>query len=142
MPFLTHTLALASQKSFELIDITPEIQAFVHETKIKNGLINIMSRHTTAVICINESCAALEKDLSQFLKNLTQNEQMYEHDKMASDGRPNAQSHLLAYLMSCQQTVPVVDGKIPLGTWQRIFFVELDGPRPQREILLSVWGDF
>ena len=141
MAFITHKIPLSSKKPLELIDVTNEILAFVHETKIKNGLINIMSAHTTASICINESCAALEKDLLQFLKKLTHQEQPYEHDKIASDGRPNSHSHLLSYLTGCQQTLPIVDGKIQLGTWQKIFFVELDGPRAQREITLSVLGE-
>lgn len=141
MAFSTHLLPLRSQKSIELIDVTAEVSAFVRETKIKNGLINIMSQHTTASICVNESCDALEKDLLHFLKKLTQTEQPFEHNKIASDGRPNAHSHLLSYLTGCGQTLPIIDGKIQLGTWQKIFFVELDGPRPKREILLSVWGD-
>lgn len=141
MVFSSHFLPLSSQKPIELIDVTSKVFDFVRAAKIKNGLVNIMSQHTTASICVNESCAALEKDLLQFLKKLAHNEQPYEHDKMASDGRPNAHSHLLSYLMSNSQTLPIMNGKIQRGTWQRIFFVELDGPRPKREILLSVWGD-
>lgn len=141
MAFFSHFIPLSSQKPMELLDVTAEVSAFVRETKIKNGLLNIMSQHSTASVCINESCEALEKDLLQFLKKLTHTEKTYEHDKIASDGRPNAHSHLLSYLTGCGQTLPIIDGKIQLGTWQKIFFVELDGPRPKREILLSVWGD-
>lgn len=141
MSFCVHKIQISTKRPLELVDVTKEVLSFVEKTKIKNGFVNILSSHTTAGICINESCEALEKDLFKFLKDLTRHDQPYQHDKIASDGRPNAHSHLLTYMMGCQQTLPIIDNKIELGIWQKIFFVELDGPRLHREITLSILGD-
>lgn len=108
---------------------------------MSQGFLNIMSRHTTATICLNESCEALEQDLKLFLAKLADPKANYGHNKIAVDGRPNAHSHMLTYLMGGPQTVPVIDGKLNLGQWQKIFFVELDGPREKREYVLSFMGE-
>jgi len=138
---ITKCIGLASKEPIQLIDITNAVQDFVQAEQLTQGFLNVMSKHTTATICLNESCEALEKDLKNILGQLVDPKKDYEHNKIAVDDRPNAHSHILSYLMGGTQTIPVIDGNLSLGVWQKIFFVELDGPRQKREFTLSFMGE-
>lgn len=140
MKFKSTTLSISSKEKMQLIDITDGVLKYVQKTSFSQGLINITTQHTTTSVCINESCEALEKDLIIFFKKLAQPEVDYEHNYFAKDGRPNAHSHLLSYIVGGTQTIPIIDHKLQLGKWQRIFFVELDGPREDRHVVLSAMG--
>lgn len=137
----TQAINVSTEEPVQLIDITNQVQNYVQEKSLKQGFLNIISQHTTATICLNESCQALEKDLKKFLKLLADPQADYDHNKFATDGRQNAHSHMLSYLMGATPTIPVIDGKLNLGKWQKIFFVELDGPRNRREFVVSFLGD-
>ena len=85
---------------------------------------------------INEDEEGLKKDYVKFLEKIVPNDN-YLHDRIDN----NATSHLKAMLTTPTQTLPIIDGKISLGTWQSIFFVELDGPRSNRTINIMIIGD-
>ncbi len=134
------TLTLKSEKPLELIDITERIQEFCAHQKTQDGLLVVSCLHTTGAVCINEKCQELEKDFQTFLQKMAPAGKNYHHDHSAVDGRPNAHSHLLKYFMNSSETLVVSGGKLQLGTWQSIFFIELDGPRPKREVQLTFLG--
>ncbi len=140
MNFITSRLEISSHEPIELIDITPHLQEFAKKNRVENGVIVITSQHTTAGIKINEKCEQLAKDLKVFLKKLAPPGENYHHNHEALDGRNNAHSHLLSYLFSTSETVIVKNGEIRLGNWQSIFFVELDGPRPNRNVVMTYMG--
>lgn len=141
MNFLTEILTLSTHSPIELIDITSQVRSFFKKSGNKNGLLTITSGHTTAAIKINEKCPDLEKDFKAFLEKLAPAKGQYHHNHSAVDGRDNAHSHLLNYLMNTSETVVCKNGELSLGTWQSIFFIELDGPRPQRNFTLSLIGE-
>jgi secondary thiamine-phosphate synthase enzyme len=131
-----------SEEPIEFIDLTDQINRHLLEHGIRNGTATVFSRHTTAAIKINEAEELLLEDFKQMLRRLCPVEHDYHHNDMsrrkppiAPDERPNAHSHCMHLLLSTSETIPVVESRLALGTWQRIFMVELDGPR-EREVHL------
>ncbi len=109
----------------ELIDITDRVRAAVRESGIKDGICVISTRHSTGSIIINENERGLRNDILDLLENLIPENKSYAHNQIDN----NAHAHLRAVLLGMSETVPIEDGHPVLGTWQSIFFVELDGPR-------------
>lgn len=141
MSIARHRLTLATEAPIELLDITEAVRAWLRTTGVREGLLTVSSLHTTARVNVNESEPELQRDIVAFLETLAPRGAGYRHDRVPVDGRLNAHAHLLGLLMSATETIPVHDGELALGDWQRIFFIELDGPRPAREVLLQVMGD-
>lgn len=135
-----HTIQWKSQQPIDFLDLTGQVKAFVQETGLQQGLLNIASAHTTMGLVLNERCENLQQDMHGFLTRLAPPEAEYRHNQVAVDGRPNAHSHLLALLLPSQLTLVLNAGELELGTWQAIFAIELDGPRPQRNINLTLMG--
>lgn len=141
MPILTRQLSLATTQPIEAIDVTGEVRRWVASTGVRNGLLTLMSRHTTARVNINEREPQLQQDMATFLKRLAPRDGDWLHNRATVDGRDNAHSHLLGLFINASESVPVTDGALALGDWQSIFFIELDGPRERRTLemqLLSV----
>jgi secondary thiamine-phosphate synthase enzyme len=119
----------------ELVDITLQVEDHVRGSTIRNGLCVISTRHSTTSIIINENESGLCSDILNMLERLIPPLAGYDHDRIDN----NADAHLKAVLLGSGETVPVIDGKLVLGTWQRIFFAELDGPR-HRNVDVTVLG--
>jgi len=144
-------LKFSSQKNMEFKNLTDEVTEFVKKTKIKNGQVLIYSTHTTLAICINEKEKGIVKDFRNLINRIIPKNSYYFHNDLkirtenlvcqssASDCL-NGHSHCTQLLMRNSETVPIIDGKLMLGTWQRIFAIELDCCRP-REVLVQVMGD-
>ena len=126
---------IKTNRKFSIIDITNEIKNYITSKKIGDGQITITTKHTTAVIRINENEERLLLDIEQFLKEIVPEGRNYLHDdiekrKNCPKNEPkNACAHLRALLMGASETIPIKNGELVLGKWQRIFFIELDGPR-------------
>src|SRR5208282_6444558 len=126
----------------QFIDLTGEINAHLAAHRVEHGEVTVFSRHTTAAIKINEAEELLLEDFKHFLRRLCPPGQGYNHNDMsrrkppiAPDERPNAHSHCMHLLLSTSETIPVADSRLALGTWQRVFLVELDGPRERQVVL-------
>ena len=111
------------------------------------GVANVFSRHTTASICIQEDEPLLLEDLLEFLKRAAPAEAHYRHNDfrvrtvhMHDDERPNGHAHCQQLVLGSSESVPVADGELLLGQWQRIFMIELDGPRTEREVIVQALG--
>lgn len=129
---------ITTNKKFQIIDITEKIKKYVLGRKIHEGEITITTKHTTTAIRINENEPRLIKDMEKFIKELAEEEIAYLHDdiekrKNCPKNEPkNAHAHLKALLMGSSETLPIKNGKLSLGKWQRILFIELDGPRKRK----------
>jgi secondary thiamine-phosphate synthase enzyme len=137
-------LTIITRRTFEVHDITGEVLDRIRSAALHDGLVHIASRHTTAAVAVNEFDPALMRDLEQWLAGLAPAGRAWAHDARARTipGEPeNTPAHLKAMLLGWSQTVAVVGGALQLGTWQRILFVELDGPR-QRTVSLTMLGHF
>ncbi len=118
-------IEIKTDKREQIIDITPLIQRNLNG---KDGMAVIYSPHTTTAIIINEAESGLLQDILRFMDKLAPRGAGYMHDKIDN----NADSHLKASLLGNSVVVPVENGRLMLGTWQRILFIEFDGPRRRR----------
>lgn len=125
-----------SNKRVEIIDMTQDINDILTKSKIKDGLINIFAKHSTAGIVINENESGLVKDFQNAIESLIPENNNYLHDRIDN----NADSHIRSFFIGSSETIPVENGHLSLGTWQSIFFVELDGPR-NRKFVITVMGE-
>ncbi len=135
---LTHRLSVATTQPIEILDITEPVRAWVQSTGVTHGLLTVMSPHTTARITVNERETELQRDMIRWLEALAPATADYGHNRAPVDDRLNAHSHLLGLFMNASESIPLTDGALDLGGWQSLFFVELDGPRPQREVKLHL----
>lgn len=140
MPPLVHRLTLATVHPIEIQDLTDAVRAWVKASGVRHGLLTVMSPHTTARITINEREGELQKDMVRFLEWLAPADGEYGHNRAPVDDRLNAHSHLLGLFLNASESIPVVDGDLLLGGWQSLFFIELDGPRESREVVLHLMG--
>ena len=140
MQIITHTIKRLTTKPIEIIDITAEVSAALSASGLERGQVTIISRHTTAFVNINEKEERLLEDMECYLKRLVPKDGNYLHNLNPIDGRHNAHSHLLGLFMNSSETIPFAEGKMLLGEWQSLFFIELDGPRQERSILLQISG--
>ena len=140
MQYLLKTITRQTSKPIEIIDITAEGSEAVTASGLDTGQVTVISQHTTAFININEKEDRLLEDMETFLKRFAPKDGNYQHNHNPLDGRDNAHSHLIGLLMNTSETIPFSKGKLLLGQWQSLFFVELDGPRKERNILLQISG--
>jgi secondary thiamine-phosphate synthase enzyme len=139
-------LDIASAEPLEFIDLTDCINQRLDCINIRDGAATVYSLHTTAAIKINEAEELLIEDFKHFLRRLCPRTDKYNHNDMsrrkppiATDERPNAHAHLMHLLLSTSETVPISDSRLALGTWQRVFMIELDGPR-SREVMVRCYS--
>jgi secondary thiamine-phosphate synthase enzyme len=130
----------------EFIDITDDISGIVAGAGIQFGQVSIFSQHTTAAIKINENEPLLLRDLARTLRQFAPPNAYYEHNdfsrrtvNMNEDECANGHAHCQHLFLAASETIPVVDGRIALGQWQRVFLIELDHPRLRR-VLVNVVG--
>lgn len=123
-----YVFEIKTHERLEIIDITHEINSIVKCCDVKTGLVNVFSKHSTSGVVINENESGLLEDFKKLLLTLVPNEAVYNHDKIDN----NADSHLRSLLIGNSVNVPLEGGRIDLGTWQSIFFIELDGPRTRK----------
>lgn len=156
-------LTVPTQEGVQVIDVTERVRAFVNECGIVDGCVNVMSKHTTTALTINEYESNLVEDLRRQLLRFAPPLAGYLHDNL--EDRPstpedaakvaknwdgtvdewraqepiNAQAHLCAMMLGSSEVIPVSEGKLALGTWQSLMMVELDGPR-ERTLAVQVTG--
>lgn len=116
------------------MDITPSVQEALRESKVINGICLVYTLHTTTGLTVNEADPALIKDILNLLERVAPQGAGYLHDR--SDG--NAHAHLRAALLGSSVVIPVEQKRLVLGTWQRILFFELDGPRRRKIYIKAV----
>lgn len=138
MTLLRHTLTIATTRPMEIVDLTSVVRDWVRQTGVQHGLLTVMSPHTTARITLNEREAELQQDMIRFLERIAPAHAPYGHNRKPVDDRLNAHAHLLGLFMTATETIPVHAGDLDVGGWQSLFFIELDGPRPQREVRLHL----
>lgn len=125
---------LNTNKNFEIIDITSKVNELID---VDQGIVSIFSRHSTSAIVVNENERGLLNDLEFMMDNLVSDKFSYEHDRIDD----NARSHLKSFLLSSSECLSIRNNRLDLGTWQSVFFIELDGPRHNRTISLTIIGE-
>jgi secondary thiamine-phosphate synthase enzyme len=124
-------LEVQTRKDKELVDITPEVERVVQESGVQNGMVNILTMHTSSGIIVTEGLPCLEMDVLNHLETLAPDEGDYYHNRYLDiDGRLgfNAGAHLKSIIGGINAFFPIEDGQIVRGSRQRIYFAEYDGP--------------
>jgi len=124
-------IEIKTSSRVEVVDITDRVREIIESQDVVDGIALIYTRHTTTAIIINENEAGLKEDLLKILERLIPSRAGYMHDRIDD----NADSHLRAIFLGNSVVIPITNGKLDLGTWQRILFVELDGPRVRRIVV-------
>lgn len=129
-------MEVSTEERFQVVDVTDEVQHLVRKSDVTSGIVVVFTTHTTTGLAINEKEAGLIEDMKAKMKELVPKGAGYAHDRVDS----NAHSHLRAtLLLNPEVVVPIENGELLLGAWQRILFIELDGPR-HRKVLVKVCG--
>ncbi len=137
MKFHTEYLTFNTKKHREYIHITPQVEAALKKSGIKDGMVLVSAMHITASIYVNDHESGLIEDIDQWLEGLAPFRANYQHHNTGED---NGDSHLKSLLMHHEVIVPVTAGRLDLGTWQRVFYAEFDGQRPKR-VIIKVMGE-
>lgn len=120
-----------------LYDITSKVGEIIKGSGIREGIVSVYARGSTAAIMIQENWdQSVQNDVVTLLNKLIPSG-IWEHDRQDNNG----DAHLKAGLVGPSETIPIVNGKSGLSTWQNIFFCEFDGPRPNREIAVTIVGE-
>ena len=139
MTVKTKQLSIHTRGEGDILDITREVAEVVAETKLKNGIVTVFVPGSTGALSTIEYEPGLLKDLPNILERIAPKNLVYEHEKRWHDG--NGHSHVRASLIGPSLTVPFVNGRLTLGTWQQIIFVELDVRSRVRNLVLQIIGE-
>lgn len=145
MKFLSRTFEIRTEKGPQFVDITETVETATRESGLQNGFVVVFSKHTTAAISINEAEPHLIKDMEEMLEKMAPSDHDYAHNRYAhalstNGERPNGHSHCKQLLLGASESVPVANGKLVFGQWQRLFLVELDHGR-DREVVVHLVGE-
>ena len=136
MKIIQKELGVSTRSRTQMVDVTGQVQAVVHDSGIRNGDVVVFCPHTTAAITINENAdpAVVHDMLMVFDQLIPRSHPGYRHDEGNSD------AHCKSSLVGCSEQVLIKDGTLTLGTWQGIYFCEFDGPR-SRKVIVQVRGE-
>ena len=132
----TEYLTIKTEERYEMVHLTPEIEAIVRRSGVADVLFFVSPMHITAAIYVNDNEDGLIEDIATWLVKLAPSWPGYKHHRTGED---NADAHLKALLLHHETTLPVTRGRLDLGTWQRVFYAEFDGQRSKR-IIVKVLG--
>ena len=131
------TITIATRQREVLVDITEQVKSVVDDSGVRDGLVNVYAQGATAAIMIQENWDdSVQTDVVNLLRKMIP-KGVWLHD--AQDG--NGDAHLKSGLVGPSESIPIIDGKPALSTWQNIFFCEFDGPRSERRIVVTVLGN-
>lgn len=139
MRILTEYLNVKTRGEGQILDITKDVQMTVQKSGLRNGVVTVFMPGSTGAITTIEYESGLLVDFPAMLERIAPKNVSYEHEKMWHDG--NGHSHVRSSLIGPSLTVPLVDGKLTVGTWQQIVLVELDNRPRTRKLVLQMMGE-
>jgi secondary thiamine-phosphate synthase enzyme len=139
MPTYSSEINLETQGEPDIIDVTPQVEEQLKNSGIHSGLVTVFCTGSTAALTIIEFEPGLLKDLPEAMERFAPRDAVYEHHLRWQDG--NGHSHVRAAVFGPSLTIPILNGEMPLGTWQQIVFLELDVRPRARKLIVQVIGD-
>ncbi|MEX1252877.1 MAG: secondary thiamine-phosphate synthase enzyme YjbQ [Dehalococcoidia bacterium] len=143
---LCEALYVPTTTAPEFIDITDDVERVVSDSGVIFGQVTVFSNHTTAAVRVNENEPLLLDDMARRLHEIAPQNGEYDHNdftrrtvNMDEDECANGHAHCQHLFLSTSETIPILDGRLALGQWQRIFLIELDRPR-ERRVLVNILG--
>lgn len=134
MRVFNESITLSTRGEIDFVDLTNKIQEVVRRSGIKNGLAHVFAPHATGILVLTEYEPSLLNDIKSVLEKLIPKRAPYQHPA-------NAHSHLRSMFLCPDKTLPVIDGRIILGTWQSLVFVETDVYPRRRTVIAQVIGE-
>jgi secondary thiamine-phosphate synthase enzyme len=135
----SETISFSTKGFSDVINLTDYVGAALKRSKIENGLVTVFCPGSTGAITTIEYESGVIKDLQKAIEKIAPSDIPYEHDKRWGDG--NGFSHVRAALMKPGLSIPLVKGRLILGTWQQIIFIDFDNRRRERNILVHIIGE-
>ena len=134
----SETISLNTKGFADIIDITPKVSSIVEQSAIHDGLVTVFCPGSTAAVTTIEYESGVIKDLQKAIERLIPSDIPYDHDRRWGDG--NGFSHVRAAFMKPSLTLPLIQGRLTLGTWQQIVFIDLDNRERQRKLVVQIVG--
>ena len=135
----SETISLKTRGFTDVIDITSEVTEVLARSGMREGLVTVFCSGSTASVTTIEHESGVIKDLQRAIEKIAPSDIPYDHDKRWGDG--NGFSHVRAALMKPSLTVPLIQGKLILGTWQQIVFIDFDNRKRERKITVHILGE-
>jgi len=136
---VTKQLSFHTRGEGDILDVTSNVSEAVAESELKNGTVTVFVPGSTGALTTIEYEPGLLMDLPNILERIAPKKLVYEHEKRWHDG--NGHSHVRASIIGPGITVPFVNGRLTLGTWQQIIFMELDVRKRNRNLILQIIGE-
>ncbi len=134
----SEAISLSTKGLTDIVDITPEVIAVAERSGITDGLVTVFCPGSTGAVTTIEYESGVLRDLQKAIERLVPSNLPYDHDRRWGDG--NGFSHVRAALMKPSLTIPILQGKLILGTWQQIVFIDFDNHGRKRKIIVQVVG--
>jgi secondary thiamine-phosphate synthase enzyme len=139
MAIFSETISLSTKGFSDILDITRQVDAVTDRSGIKNGLVTVFCPGSTGSVTTIEHETGVLRDLQRAIEKIAPSNIPYEHDKRWGDG--NGFSHVRAALMKPSLTIPLIGGKLALGTWQQIVFIDFDNRSRERNLTVQIMGE-
>jgi len=135
----SETISLSTKGFSDILEITHHVDAVIDRSRIENGLVTVFCPGSTGAVTSIEYESGVLRDLQEAIEKIVPSNIPYDHDRRWGDG--NGFSHVRAALMKPSLTIPLIKGRLTLGTWQQIVFIDFDNRRRERNILVHVMGE-
>jgi len=135
----SETINLSTRGFSDIVDITDPVGSAIERSKIENGLVTVFCPGSTGSVTTIEYETGVVRDLQKTIEKIVPSDVPYEHDRRWGDG--NGFSHVRAALMKPSLTFPLIKGRLSLGTWQQIVFIDFDNKKRERKLLVHVIGE-
>ncbi|HSB06011.1 MAG TPA: secondary thiamine-phosphate synthase enzyme YjbQ [Thermodesulfobacteriota bacterium] len=132
----SETISLNTKGFIDIIDVTPKVSSIVKQSGIKDGLVTVFCPGSTGAVTAIEYESGVLRDLQKAIEKLVPSDISYDHDRRWGDG--NGFSHVRAALMKPSLTIPLIQGRLTLGTWQQIVFIDFDNRARNRNLIVQV----
>jgi secondary thiamine-phosphate synthase enzyme len=139
MPVITASLHLSTRGDTDIKDITASVRDVLLQSGLQNGILTVFCPSATSALTTIEHESGALNDLRRLFDEIAAPDRPYQHNARWGDG--NGHSHVRAALLGPSLTVPFVNGRMTLGTWQQIIFVDFDNRPRQRELVVQLIGE-
>jgi secondary thiamine-phosphate synthase enzyme len=137
MAHFSRVVSFTTQQHHQIVDITEQVREVWRESGVSDGQLTVYTPHATAAITINENDDPnIGTDLLRALSKVVLEHDGWLHDRIDN----NAAAHIKSAIVGPSQSIPIINGRLALGTWQNVFFCEFDGPRSERRVIVSIMG--
>jgi secondary thiamine-phosphate synthase enzyme len=133
----TEYLTFRTKRQREYLNITPQVEAALQKSGIREGMVLVSAMHITAGVYVNDAEDGLIQDIDEWLERLAPTGPDYRHHRT---GESNGDAHLKSLLIHHEVIIPVTNGALDFGPWQQIYYAEFDGQRPKR-VIIKVMGE-